>query len=45
VLNNLLARRYPAGLGASAMLDIIYIATGAAFLMVCALYAFACDRL
>jgi hypothetical protein len=28
-----------------AMLDLIFLATGAAFLAVCVLYAFACDRL
>jgi len=27
------------------MTDFIYIATGAAFLYVCVLYAFACDHL
>ncbi len=27
------------------MFDLIYIATGAAFLYVCVLYAFACDQL
>jgi len=27
------------------MLDVIYLATGAAFLYVCVLYAFACDHL
>jgi hypothetical protein len=31
--------------GASTMLDVIFIATGAAFLYVCVLYAFACDQL
>jgi hypothetical protein len=32
-------------MGAWSMLDLIYIATGAAFLFACALYAFACDHL
>jgi hypothetical protein len=27
------------------MLDLIFIATGAAFLFACGLYAFACDHL
>jgi len=27
------------------MLDLAFIATGAAFLFVCVLYAYACDRL
>jgi len=27
------------------MLDLIFLATGAAFLYVCVLYAFACDHL
>jgi hypothetical protein len=27
------------------MIDIIYLVTGAAFLAVCVLYVFACDRL
>jgi hypothetical protein len=31
--------------GSKDMLDLIFIATGAAFLAVCVLYAFACDRL
>ena len=31
--------------GSMAMLDLIFLATGAAFLAVCVLYAFACDRL
>jgi hypothetical protein len=34
-----------AGYGSIAMLDVIYLATGAAFLYVCVLYAFACDHL
>jgi hypothetical protein len=31
--------------GASTMLDLIFVATGAAFLYICVLYAFACDHL
>jgi hypothetical protein len=31
--------------GSMDMLDLIFIAIGAAFLAVCVLYAFACDRL
>jgi len=31
--------------GACIMLDLIFVATGAAFLFVCVLYAYACDRL
>jgi hypothetical protein len=31
--------------GAPTMLDIIFVATGAAFLYLCVLYAFACDHL
>ena len=31
--------------GALTMLDLIFVATGAAFLYLCVLYAFACDRL
>jgi hypothetical protein len=31
--------------GALIMLDLIFVATGAAFLYVCVLYAFACDHL
>ena len=34
-----------AGKGGTDMLDLIYLATGAAFLYVCVLYAFACDNL
>jgi len=29
----------------TAMLDLAFIATGAIFLFVCVLYAYACDRL
>jgi hypothetical protein len=32
-------------MGARIMLDLIYLATGGAFLCACALYAFACDHL
>jgi hypothetical protein len=32
-------------MGALTMLDLIYLATGAAFLYACVLYAFACDHL
>jgi hypothetical protein len=31
--------------GALTMLDVIFVATGAAFLYVCVLYAFGCDHL
>jgi hypothetical protein len=31
--------------GASIMLDLVFIATGGIFLLVCALYAYACDHL
>jgi hypothetical protein len=31
--------------GVFAMLDLIFVATGAAFLYLCVMYAFACDRL
>jgi hypothetical protein len=31
--------------GAWTMPDLIFVATGAAFLFVCVLYAFACDHL
>jgi hypothetical protein len=31
--------------GAHPMPDLVFIATGAAFLALCVLYAFACDRL
>jgi hypothetical protein len=34
-----------AGHGSFDMLDLIFLVTGAAFLTVCALYAFACDHL
>jgi hypothetical protein len=45
-MNHPPASRLPAGHKEStAMLDLAYIATGAAFLFVCVLYAFACDRL
>jgi hypothetical protein len=35
----------PPGNGVSAMLDLVFIATGAVFLYACVLYAFACDHL
>ena len=34
-----------ASYGSITMLDVIYLATGAAFLYVCVLYSFACDHL
>jgi hypothetical protein len=37
--------RVRASCGSIAMLDVIYLATGAAFLYACVLYAFACDHL
>jgi hypothetical protein len=33
------------GNGVTAMLDLVFIATGAVFLYACVLYAYACDRL
>jgi hypothetical protein len=41
----MLLAAYAASRGVFAMLDLIFVATGAAFLYLCVLYAFACDRL